>query len=62
MEQQTMVDVYTTKEVAEKLRLNPKSLYNMIKSGTCPIPHIRWGSRTIRWDKRTVDDFIRGRN
>ncbi len=48
---------YTTKEVAELLRVDPTTLYRWVKKGDLPSP-IRLSRSSVRWSKRSIDNLL----
>ena len=49
------------KEAAKLLSITPVTLYQMVDRGE--IPHLRMGknSRTIRFEPKVIDEWIRGK-
>ena len=47
----------TAQDVAERLKIKPKTVYNMAAAGT--IPCVRIGERTVRFDPERLDQWIR---
>jgi hypothetical protein len=45
---------YATKVVAKKTGLSTDALYDAVRRGDCPIPHLKVGRRIV-WPKALVD-------
>jgi len=52
-----MRTLMTAQDVAERLKIKPKTVYNMAAAGT--IPCVRIGERTVRFDPERLDQWIR---
>ena len=52
-------NILTVNEVAERLRIHPRTAYRLVNNGT--IPSIRVG-RQIRVSARALDDYLDGQH
>jgi predicted DNA-binding transcriptional regulator AlpA len=49
---------YSAEQFADLLGVSPWSIYQSVKSGTCPIDPIRVGQRRLVWSKAAVDRLL----
>lgn len=44
------MNLLTTREVCEALKIHRTTLWNKVNAGTVPAPHYRLGPKSPRWD------------
>jgi len=48
----------TVDDLAELLRLAPRTVWRMIGTGQLPPPDLRIGKRVVRWRRDGIDNWI----
>ncbi len=54
-------ELLTVKDLARKLTISERTIYNGVSNGSFPIKPIRIGRRLLRWRRLDIDEYLASR-